>query len=384
MRRREFISRVPGAAQHEATAQWCAADPGPLRTPSVERSRISGAPLHFVPRCTASGTRVIGRREFIALLAGAAAAWPLAARAQPQTMPVIGLLGSATATAWAALLAAFRRGLSEAGYAEGRNVAVEYRWAEGRYDRLPAMAADLAQRQVTVLVAFTTPAALVAKATTATIPIVFTSISNPVQVGLVASLSRPGGNITGTTYLNLEVGPKLLEVMREALPAATTMAVLINPTNPNADTQVGNLRAAARTLGIELHVLPVSNEHELDAAFTTLARQKPGGLVVGGDPFLNSRNELIAAMALRHALPAIYPSRTFVAAGGLMSYAGSAPEAYYQAGIYTGRILRGEKPADLPVQQTTRVELAINLRTAKALGIDMPPTLLARADEVIE
>jgi ABC-type uncharacterized transport system substrate-binding protein len=325
----------------------------------------------------------VRRRDFILALGGVAV-WPLAARAQQGAMPVIGLLGAASATAWAALLAAFRRGLSEAGYAEGRNVAVEYRWAEGQYERLPAMAADLAKRQVTVIVAFTTPAALVAKATTASIPIVFTTISNPVQVGLVASLSRPGGNVTGTTYLNLEVGPKLLEVMREALPAATTIAVLINPTNPNADAQEGNLRAAARTLGVELHVLPVSNEHDLDAAFAALAQQKPGGLVIGGDPFLNSRNELIAAVALRHAIPSIYPSRTFVAAGGLMSYAGNATEAYYQAGIYTGRILRGEKPADLPVQQTTRIELIINLRTAKALGIDLPPTLLGRADEVIE
>ncbi len=322
------------------------------------------------------------RREFNTLLAGAAA-WPLAARAQ-QTVPVIGLLGSATAVAWASLLTAFRTGLNEAGYAEGRNVAVEYRWAEGRYDRLPAMAADLAQRRVSVMVAFTTPAALVAKATTATIPVVFTTISDPVQVGLVASLSRPGGNLTGTTYLNLEVGPKLLEALREALPTATTMAVLINPTNPNAEAQAGNLRAAARTLGIELHVLPVSNDLDLDAAFATLARQRPGGLVIGGDPFLNSRNQLIAAMALRHALPTIYPSRTFVAAGGLMSYAGSATEAYRQAGNYTGRILRGEKPADLPIQQTTKFELIVNLRTARVLGIDLPPTLLARADEVIE
>ena len=292
------------------------------------------------------------RREFNTLLAGAAA-WPLAARAQ-QTVPVIGLLGSATAVAWASLLTAFRTGLNEAGYAEGRNVAVEYRWAEGRYDRLPAMAADLAQRRVSVMVAFTTPAALVAKATTATIPVVFTTISDPVQVGLVASLSRPGGNLTGTTYLNLEVGPKLLEALREALPTATTMAVLINPTNPNAEAQAGNLRAAARTLGIELHVLPVSNDLDLDAAFATLARQRPGGLVIGGDPFLNSRNQLIAAMALRHALPTIYPSRTFVAAGGLMSYAGSATEAYRQAGNYTGRISgarsqpisRSSKPPD--------------------------------------
>jgi putative tryptophan/tyrosine transport system substrate-binding protein len=309
------------------------------------------------------------RRDFILALGGAAAGLPLVARAQQGT-PVIGLLGAASATAWAALLAAFRRGLSEAGYAEGRNVAVEYRWAEGQYERLPAMAADLAKRQVTVIVAFTTPAALVAKATTASIPIVFTTISNPVQVGLVASLSRPGGNVTGTTYLNLEVGPKLLEVMREALPAATTIAVLINPTNPNAGAQEGNLRAAARTLGVELHVLPVSNEHDLDAAFAALAQQKPGGL------------------DCRTRAASCHPrdlSVTHIRRGRRLD------ELCRQCdrGVLSGRHLyredsQGREAADLPVQQTTRIELIVNLRTAKALGIDLPPTLLGRADEVIE
>jgi putative ABC transport system substrate-binding protein len=322
------------------------------------------------------------RRRTVITLLGGAAAWPLAARAQQR--PVIGLLGTATAKAWAPLLAAFHQGLGQVGHIEGRNVAVEYRWAEGQYDRLPAMAADLIQRQVAVLVAFTTPAALVAKAATSTIPIVFTSIANPVQVGLVASLSRPAGNVTGATYLSLEVGPKLLELMREAVPAATKVALLINPTNPNAEAQVGNLNAAARTLGLELQVLRVSNEGELDAAFAALVQQRVSGLVIGGDPFLNSRNEQIAALALRHGLPAIYPSRTFAAAGGLMSYSGNAAEMYRQAGVYTGRILKGEKPADLPVQQTTKVELIVNLRTAKALGIDLPLPLLGRADEVIE
>jgi putative ABC transport system substrate-binding protein len=323
----------------------------------------------------------VRRREFITLLGGAALAPDIVCA---QTMPVIGLLGTATARSWAPLLAAFHQGLNENGYAEGRNVAVEYRWAEGRYERLPDMANDLIRRQVSVFVAFTTPAALAAKAATATIPIVFTTISDPVQIGLVASLSRPGGNITGASYLNLEVGPKLLELMREALPAATTMALLINPTNPNAESQVRTLQAAARTLGLELHVLRVSNERDLDAAFAAMAQLRAAGLVVGGDPFLNTRNEQIAALALRQALPSIYPSRSFVAAGGLMSYAGSAAEAYKQAGIYAGRILKGEKPADLPVQQTTKVELIINMKTAKALGINIPLPLLGRADEVIE
>ena len=322
------------------------------------------------------------RREFIKLCGGAAMTWPVMARAQQ--MPMIGLLGTGTAQAWAGMTAAFHQGLGEAGYTEGRNVAVEYRWAGGQYQRLAQMADDLVRHSVSVLVAFSTPAALAAKAATTTTPIVFTTISDPVQVGLVASFNRPGGNITGASYQNLEVGPKLLELMREVLPAATAMALLINPTNPNAESQVRNMQAAARTLGLELHILRASNERELDAAFTALRELKSGALVVGGDPFLNSRNEQIATTALRQALPAIYPSRTFAAAGGLMSYAGSAAEAYKQAGSYAGRILKGTKPADLPVQQTTKVELIINMKTARALGINIPLPLLGRADEVIE
>jgi putative ABC transport system substrate-binding protein len=321
------------------------------------------------------------RREFIALLGGATFA-PRAVYAQQR--PVVGVLGTTTARAWAALLAAFRQGLSEAGYAEGRDVAVDDRWAEGQYERLPGLANDLVARNVSVLVAFTTPAALAAKAATTTIPVVFTTISDPVQVGLVASFNRPGGNITGASYQNLEIGPKLLELMREVLPAATSMALLVNQTNPNTEAQATNLQAVARTLGLALHVLRVSNERELDAAFAALKQLKAEGLVVGGDPYLNSRNAQIAELALRQALPAIYPSRSFVAAGGLMSYAGSAAEAYKQAGIYAGRILKGAKPADLPVQQTTKVELVINLKTARALGISIPLPLLGRADEVIE
>jgi putative ABC transport system substrate-binding protein len=321
------------------------------------------------------------RREFIALPGGATFA-PRAVYAQQK--PVVGVLGTTTARAWAAPLAAFHQGLSEAGYAEGRNVAVDDRWAEGQYERLPGLANDLVARNVSVLVGFTTPAALAAKAATTTIPVVFTTISDPVQVGLVASFNRPGGNVTGASYQNLEIGPKLLELMREVLPAATAMALLINQTNPNAEAQATNLQAVARTLGLALHVLGVSNERELDAAFAALKELKAGGLVVGGDPYLNSRNAQIAELALRQALPAIYPSRSFVAAGGLMSYAGSAAEAYKQAGIYAGKILKGAKPADLPVQQTTKVELVINLKTARALGINIPLPLLGRADEVIE
>jgi putative tryptophan/tyrosine transport system substrate-binding protein len=321
------------------------------------------------------------RRKFVTLLGGA---MMLPAAARAQQAPLIGLLGTANPRAWAAPLAAFHQGLSEAGYAEGRNVTVDYRWADGQYERLPEMANDLVRRNVSLLVGFTTPAALAAKAATATIPIVFTTISDPVQVGLVASFNRPGGNITGASYQNLEVGPKLLELMREVLPAATAMALLINPTNPDAESQASNMQAVARTLGIELHVLRAGNERELDAAFAALRELKAGGLVVGGDPFLNSRHPQVAATALRQALPAVYAGRTFAAAGGLMSYAGSAAEAYKQAGSYAGRILKGARPADLPVQQTTKVELIINMKTARALGLNIPLPLLGRADEVIE
>jgi len=324
------------------------------------------------------------RREFIELLGGAAAAWPVVGRAQQPAIPVIGLLSSATATEWAPLVAAFLQGLTETGIGEGRNVAIEYRWAEGQYDRLPAMADDLIQRQVAVIAALTTPAAMAAKAATTTTPIVFTTIGDPVQIGLVASLSRPGGNVTGATYLNVEVGPKLLELLHQAIPTATTMAALVNPTNPNADSLSRSLLAAARTLGLQLHVLNASTERDIDTAFATLIKLRAGGLVVGADVFIITREEQLAALALRHRLPAIFQTRAFAVAGGLMSYAGSAADAYRQAGVYTGRVLKGERPADLPVQQTTKVELIINLKTAKALGLTLPLPLLGRADEVIE
>jgi putative ABC transport system substrate-binding protein len=322
------------------------------------------------------------RREFIKLCGSTAVAWPVIARAQQ--VPMIGLLGTATAQAWAGPTAAFHQGLGDAGYTEGRNVAVEYRWAEGQYERLAQMANDLVRHSVAVLVAFTTPAALAAKVATTTTPIVFTTISDPVQTGLVTSLSRPDGNITGTTYLNLELGPKLLELMREAIPTTTSMVLLINPTNPTAEHQRAVLQAAARTLGIELHVMQASNSGELNVAFENLAKLRTGGLVLSGDPFFNSQFEQIAALALRNRLPSIYPSGLYPAAGGLMSYAGNALEAYKQAGIYTGRILRGEKPANLPVQQVTKVELIINVKIAKALGVSLPLALLGRADEIIE
>jgi putative tryptophan/tyrosine transport system substrate-binding protein len=322
------------------------------------------------------------RREFIKLCGSAAMAWPVIARAQQ--MPMIGLLGPATAQGWAGLTAAFHQGLGEAGYTEGRNVAVEYRWAGGQYERLAQMADDLVRHSVSVLVAFTTPAALAAKAATTTTPIVFTTISDPVQSGLVTSLSRPDGNMTGATYLNVELGPKLLELMRETTPTATSMVLLINPTNPTAETQRAVLLAAARTLGIELHVMLASNPGELDAAFENLAKLRTGGLVLGGDPFFNSQFEQIAALALRNRLPSIYSAESYPAAGGLMSYGGNASQAYKQAGIYTGRILSGEKLANLPVQQVTKVELVINLKIAKALGISLPLALLGRADQVIE
>src|SRR3954469_19939065 len=322
------------------------------------------------------------RRDFIKLCGSTALTWPVIARAQ--AVPMIGLLGTTTAQGWGGLTAAFHQGLGEAGYTEGRNVAIEYRWAEGQYERLAQMANDLVRHSVSVLVAFTTPAALAAKAATTTIPIVFTTISDPVQAGLVTSLSRPEGNMTGTTYLNLELGPKLLELMREAIPTATSMVLLINPTNPTAEPQRAVMQAAARTLGIELHVMQASNPDEINAAFENLAKLGTGGFVLSGDPFFNSRIEQIAALALRNRLPSIYPAAWYPAAGGLMSYGGNASEAYKQAGIYTGRILRGEQPANLPVQQVTKVELVVNLKIAKALGISLPLALLGRADAIIE
>jgi putative tryptophan/tyrosine transport system substrate-binding protein len=322
------------------------------------------------------------RREFIGVLGGAAA-WPLAARAQQPAMPVVGFINGASPEAYADRVRAFSQGLNETGYVEGRNVVVEFRWAHGKYDDLPELLTDLVQRRVDVIVANGPPAPM-AKAATVTIPIVFVMAGDPVASGLVASLSHPGGNLTGITNLNLELGPKRLELLHELLPTAHSVAILVNPTNPNTETLSRDLEAAARDLGLQVHLLRASTEADFQLVFASLPQLRADGLVIGTDPFFNSQSKQFAAMATQYRIPTIFQFREFVAAGGLMAYGGSGVDGFRQAGVYSGRILKGEKPADLPVQQETKAELVLNLKTAKSLGLTFPLSLLARADEVIE
>jgi putative tryptophan/tyrosine transport system substrate-binding protein len=332
----------------------------------------------------------VRRRDFISLIGSAAASssvfWPLAARAQQAPKPVVGILGATTAQGYAAQLTAFHQGLKEVGFVEGRDVTIEYRWADDRYERLPALAAELVRLQVAVIATIGGNAAsLAARAATTTIPVVFHGSIDPVEAKFVASLNRPGGNMTGVVTLNVDTGQKRLELMHEVVPAATSIGLLLNPNNSTATAvQSKDLLAAAATLGVRLHIVHASSESEIDAAFRSLMEKGAGGLVVGTDGFFVSQSERLAALAAHHALPTIFQYRAFAASGGLLSYGGSVTDSYRLSGIYTGRVLKGDKPAVLPVQQATKVELIVNLRTARALGLTIPLPLLGRADEVIE
>ena len=324
------------------------------------------------------------RREFITLLGGAAT-WPLAARAQQPAMPVIGFLRNTAATGSKPIVTAFFQGLKEAGFVDGQSVAIEYRWADNQNDRLPALAADLIRRQVAVIVAAGIPAALAAKAATTTIPIAFEIGADPIEAGLVASLNRPGGNLTGVTTVNVELAPKRLELVHEVVPTTRSIALLVNPASPfNAERLSTDTQIAARTLGLQLYVLHASTESDFDTVFASLVQMRAGALVINNDAFFLSRIEQLAVLTVRHSVPTISAYREFTAAGGLMSYGGSLTDAYRLTGVYAGRILKGDKPADLPIQQATKVELYINQKTAKALGLTVPQALLSRADDVIE
>jgi putative ABC transport system substrate-binding protein len=326
------------------------------------------------------------RREFLGVLGGAAVAWPVAAHAQQRAIPVIGFLHTASPRPFASHFAAFRRGLSETGYVEGRNVTIEYRWAEGHFDRVPALVADLVHRRVNVIAApGSTSAAVVVKAATTTIPIVFGVSDDPVKFGLVASFAHPGGNATGINFFTAELVAKRLGLLRELVPKAVRIGVLVNPANTaNTEATLRQVQAAARTMGLHIEVFKASTSGEIDAAFAALARARPDAMFVAPDAFYNSRRVQLATLAARFAIPAAFSVRDYAVAGGLMSYGTSIDDMFHQVGIYTGRVLKGEKPADLPVVQSTKFEFVINLRTAKALGLTVPPTLLARADEVIE
>jgi putative ABC transport system substrate-binding protein len=324
------------------------------------------------------------RREFITLLGGAAAVWPLGARGQQAAMPVVGFLNRASPGQDQGRAVAFRQGLSQVGYVEGQNVVIEYRWGDGQRDLLETMAGDLARRQVKVIAAGSDSAALAAKAASDTIPIVFAGGNDPVKLGLVASLNRPGGNVTGVVNLNIELGPKRLDLLHELVPSVETISLLVNPTNPSADAIARDLQAAARALGLTFHLVHASSERDIEAAFAKLKDMQARALVVGADIFLTTRSEQLASLTSRYALPAISQAREFAAAGGLASYGTDIRDQYRLVGLYTGRVLKGERPAELPVQQATKLELVLNLKTAKALGITVPLPLSGRADEVIE
>jgi putative ABC transport system substrate-binding protein len=325
------------------------------------------------------------RRKFITLIGSAMATWPILVRAQQPAMPVIGFLNSGSRELFAARVAAFHQGLNDTGFVEGRNVAIDYQWAQGQYDRLPALASDLVRRRVAVIAATGgIPSALAAKAATSTIPIVFVAGADPIRFGVVTSLNRPDGNITGLTVFTSELVPKRLELLHELVKKATSIALLVNPTNAVSESVQKDVQAAAHTLGLQLNVVHASAEPDLDKVFATLDQLRVGALVIGTDTFFDGQSERLAALAWHHAMPTIYQTREFAAAGGLMSYGGSLTDAYRKAGVYIGRVLKGEKPADLPVMQSTKIELIINLKTAKALGLTIPLSLLGRADEVIE